>query len=452
MRIFIKMTLDNILQRETIKKDIISFLENFENTWKLNTSKKGIYLYGHPGSGKTQFITEILKKLDYDIIVYNAGDVRNKALFQTIDCNNVSNRNVLDLMSRKVKKIAILMDEIDGMNNGDKGGIDALIKLIRQKKTKKQKNENTTLNPIICIGNHESDKKIRELMKACHVFEMKSPTNSQISQLLTKQLPPYSSFHPEFKTSIQQYIQGDLRKVNFLLELWHKKPEMVTPHILKNIFHVKISNEDAKHVTLKLLKDPIPLSDHNIFMNETDRTTISLIWHENIGNQLSQQPIEEAFPFYCKILDNMCFADYIGRITFQSQIWQFNEMTSLIKTFYNNRLYHDKFVPKPIVLENIEFTKVLTKYSTEYNNQLFLQSLCSRMTMDKKDVVCFFQELRCVYGEQFFLNTEKMNLLDLYFQKDEMDSLDIKRIYRFLDKNVKKEDVTEIYESDEDLL
>jgi len=109
-------------------------------------------------------------------------------------------------------------------------------------------------------------------------------------------------------------------------------------------------------------------------------------------------------------------------------------------------------VPKPIVLENIEFTKVLTKYSTEYNNQLFLQSLCSRMTMDKKDVVCFFQELRCVYGEQFFLNTEKMNLLDLYFQKDEMDSLDIKRIYRFLDKNVKKEDVTEIYESDEDLL
>ena len=445
--------LDTILHRETIKKDIVSFLDNFENTWKLNTSKKGIYIYGHPGSGKTHFITEILKKLDYDIIVYNAGDVRNKALFQTIDCNNVSNRNVLDLMSRKIKKIAILMDEIDGMNNGDKGGIDALIKLIRQKKTKKQKNENTTLNPIICIGNHESDKKIRELMKACHVFELKSPSFPQITQLLHKVLPPYATFQPDFQTSILQYIQGDLRKVNFLLELWRKKPEMVTPHTLKHIFHVKISNEDAKHVTLKLLKDPVPLSDHNIFMNETDRTTISLIWHENIGNQLSQQPMAEAFPFYCKILDNMCFADYIGRITFQSQIWQFNEMTSLIKTFYNNRLYHDKFPKpkqKPIALENIEFTKVLTKYSTEYNNQLFLQSLCSRMTMDKKDVVCFFQELRCMYGDMFFMNAEKMNMLDIYFQKDEMDSLDIKRIYRFLDKNVKKEDVTEIYESDDD--
>jgi len=33
------------------------------------------------------------------------------------------------------------MDEIDGMNNGDKGGINALIKLIRPKKTKKQKQD-----------------------------------------------------------------------------------------------------------------------------------------------------------------------------------------------------------------------------------------------------------------------------------------------------------------------
>ena len=44
-------------------------------------------------------------------------------------------------MTKKEKKIAIVMDEIDGMNSGDKGGINALIKLIRQKKTKKQKLE-----------------------------------------------------------------------------------------------------------------------------------------------------------------------------------------------------------------------------------------------------------------------------------------------------------------------
>lgn len=444
--------LNHILMRNTVKQEIVTILQTFDSICHLNSSKKGIYLHGYPGSGKTYFVTEILKSLNYDIITYNAGDVRNKALFQTIDSNNVSNRNVLDLMNRRVKKIAILMDEIDGMNNGDKGGIDALIKLIRQKKTKKQKNENTTFNPIICIGNHESDKKIRELMKACHVFELKKPTNMQIEKLLNKELPPYSTFLPHFQKSILHYIQGDLRKVHFLVNLWKTKPDMMTPYTLQNIFHVKMSNEDAKKVTLKLLKSPVPLADHNIFMNETDRTTVALLWHENIGSQLSKQPIEKAFPFYCTILDNMCFADYIGRITFQSQIWQFNEMTSLIKTFYNNQLYHNEFQAKPIALEDIDFTKVLTKYSTEYNNQLFLQSLCQRMTMDKKDVVCFFQELRAIYGELFYMNSEKMALLEGYFQKDEIDPLDIKRIYRFLDKNVKKEDCVIADDSDNELM
>ena len=116
------------------------------------------------------------------------------------------------------------MDEIDGMNNGDKGGIDALIKLIRQKKTKKQKSENTTLNPIICIGNHENDKKIRELMKVCHVFELKTPTPAQIDTLLKEYLPCFSRFKKGFQKQMNQYIQGDLRKLFFLEKIWKNKP------------------------------------------------------------------------------------------------------------------------------------------------------------------------------------------------------------------------------------
>ena len=73
------------------------------------------------------------------------------------------------------------MDEIDGMNSGDKGGINSLIKLIRPKKTKKQKKENVSMIPIICIGNYHMDKKIKELMKVCNTIELKIPTQSSIS-------------------------------------------------------------------------------------------------------------------------------------------------------------------------------------------------------------------------------------------------------------------------------
>ena len=167
-------SLNVMFERITIENEIKTLLNNFN---KDTNTKKGIYLYGSPGCGKSHFINGILKDLQYDIVTYNAGDVRNQSLFHTIDNNHLSNCNVLDLMHRRQKKIAIIMDEIDGMNSGDKGGIDALIKLVRPKKTKKQRMENTTSNPIICIGSLDTDKKIRELIKACHTFELKVPTD-----------------------------------------------------------------------------------------------------------------------------------------------------------------------------------------------------------------------------------------------------------------------------------
>ena len=162
--------LNQILNREDTVNEIKKILQDFDVNCKNINFKKGIYLYGSPGSGKTHFIMDILKELNYDIIKYDAGDVRNKTLIETITSNNISNQNVLQMMSKTRKKIAIVMDEIDGMNNGDKGGITSLIKLIRQKKTKKQKLESMTLNPIICIGNYYVDKKIKELMKVCNIF------------------------------------------------------------------------------------------------------------------------------------------------------------------------------------------------------------------------------------------------------------------------------------------
>ena len=142
---------NEIFERSAIEKNIKDYLLSFDENCKNIHFKKGFYIYGSPGCGKTQFVTKILKDLDYDIIKFDAGDVRNKTLIETITSNNISNQNVLTMMTKKVKKIAIIMDEIDGMNNGDKGGINSLIKLIRQKKTQKQKLENMTLNPIICI-------------------------------------------------------------------------------------------------------------------------------------------------------------------------------------------------------------------------------------------------------------------------------------------------------------
>jgi SpoVK/Ycf46/Vps4 family AAA+-type ATPase len=107
-----------ILNRTEIVSEITDILQSFDKKCTDVHFKKGIYIYGAPGCGKTFFVVNLLKKLNYDVIKYDAGDIRNKSLIDNITSNNISNRNVLDMMSGKVKKIAIVMDEIDGMNNG----------------------------------------------------------------------------------------------------------------------------------------------------------------------------------------------------------------------------------------------------------------------------------------------------------------------------------------------
>ena len=119
--------LNDILERKNIEKNIEQILSNFRKNKYDPLQKRGIYVYGAPGSGKTTFVTTLLKKLNYDVIKYDAGDIRNKNIIDTITKDNMSDKNIVSLFYKKVKPLAILMDEIDGMNNGDKGGINSLI-------------------------------------------------------------------------------------------------------------------------------------------------------------------------------------------------------------------------------------------------------------------------------------------------------------------------------------
>ena len=456
-----KKSILQILNRETIAAEIKSILSQFNERRDDNMFKKGIYIYGPAGSGKTEFAMTILREMNFDVIKYDTGDVRNKSLIDTITKNNMSDRNVLSMMRGETRKIAVVMDEIDGMNNGDKGGITALIKVIRQKKTKKQKLEDVTVNPIICIGNYHTDKKIRELMKVCNTFELKCATDDQIRELFCRSTGEDAR---EYVDKIVELCQGDLRKYDFYTKLYVKNPRTLKNCVENGYFLTKTYNDNTKKITETLINYPSSIDNHNIIMNETDRTMVALLWHENIVDAIEKKPDTARFPFYLRVLDNICFSDYIDRITFQNQIWQFNEMTSLVKTFHNNKIYHDTFpenrgkfmckketgkktpqVENPAIEPDVRFTKVLTKYSTEYNNILFIYNLCQKLDMDQKDVLAFFQELRLLHGD-IPGDNEIMAKIEKVFEKYEINKLYIKRIYRYLDKNVKK-DAT----NDEDL-
>jgi DNA polymerase III delta prime subunit len=415
--------LNKLLDRTSQENQIKQILLNFDKNKKDLTIKNNIYLYGDSGSGKTTFIMNILKELNYDIIKYDAGDVRNKSIIENITKHNMSDKNIMSMFHKKIKKIAIVMDEIDGMNNGDKGGINSLIKIVRPKKTKKQKLEENTINPIICIGNYHIDKKIKELMKVCNVIELQKPTELQITKIISLLMP---NIENKLLNDIIGFIQNDLKKLMSIYDIYNNNTNLLKNNIFNKIFKQKSFNDDTKEITNKLFKNNYSIYEHNQLINDTDRTIIGLLWHENIIEYLDHT---HYIPFYLKILDNICFSDYIDRITFQKQIWQFNEMTSLIKTFYNNKLFHEYFKKYSSNhtknIKEIRFTKVLTKYSTEYNNYIFIQNLCQLLNMDQKDLFYFF-----FYIKERFQENEIYNLFENY----EISKLDINRIFRFIDK------------------
>jgi len=442
------LNLNKILEREKKANFVKEILQNFELNKNNMGFKKGIYIYGEPGTGKTSFVTNILKELNYDIIKYDAGDIRNKSVIDDITKHNMSDKNIMSIFNKKIKKIAIIMDEIDGMNNGDKGGINTLIKLIRPKKTKKQKLEEMTMNPIVCIGNYKVDKKIKELMKVCNIIELNTPNEMQMNFILSSILP---NAIETVKTKIINYVQCDLRKLNNIYNIYLNNPSIFSSNMIENIFQLKSYNDDTKKITYKLLNNYYNIENHNNIMNDTDRTSVGLLWHENIIDSIEKMNKKESIPLYINQLDNICFADYIDRITFQKQIWQFNEMSSMVKTFKNNKIYHETLknntdnkthFKSNVTPNDIRFTKVLTKYSTEYNNSIFIQDLCQQLSMDKKDLFGFFISIRNTYND--------INTVYNLFENYEINKLDINRIYRYLDKYM-KEDAADIVDKETEI-
>ena len=90
-----KINLNDLLDREKLSLNIKNILSDFEKNKGNLSLKRSIYIYGTPGSGKTQFVVNLLKELNYDVIKYDAGDIRNKSIIDTITRHNMSDTTSL---------------------------------------------------------------------------------------------------------------------------------------------------------------------------------------------------------------------------------------------------------------------------------------------------------------------------------------------------------------------
>lgn len=69
----------------------------------------------------------------------------------------------------KHPKSVLIMDEVDGMSAGDRGGVADLIASIKISKI-----------PIICICNDRYSQKLKSLLNYCLVLTFRKPTKQQV--------------------------------------------------------------------------------------------------------------------------------------------------------------------------------------------------------------------------------------------------------------------------------
>ena len=406
--------LNSILKRDTIQTHILSLLNEMEQTDTVSI-KRCIFVHGDPGIGKTTFVNNLLKER-YDTIYFDGSDPRTKTSIENLADNNIGQYNVTKLLNGIKKQIVIVMDDIESMNCGDKGGINALAKLVRPKKTKRQKKELKTINPIICICTNNIDKKIKEIMKVCHVVTLNTPSPNEMKTIY-QEMYNTNTEYPNFTS-----MNGDLRSLKLNID---NEPSS-EPH--KNV-----ATHDVKQIVYTLLDQPCNFIDHDYIINDTHRTIVGLIYHENLATIINNIKTNDAILLYKKILQNICYADYLDRITFQKQIWQFNEISSLLKTMKTNHILH-QHIDKPtkyVKQQDINFTKILTKYSTEYNNNFFFQQLSFKLLKSYDEVLLFFKSIRHNIGDFY----ELMTIYDI-------SEIDIARVYKYID-NIENYEIEE---------
>lgn len=143
---------------------------------------RAVMIHGPPGIGKTTAAHLAVKLEGYDVVESNASDTRSKKLVETGLKGVLDTTSLLGYFARGDKKVeaekrklVLIMDEVDGMSAGDRGGVGALAAACKK-----------TTVPIILICNDRRLPKMKPFDSVTFDLQFKKPTVDQIrSRIMT---------------------------------------------------------------------------------------------------------------------------------------------------------------------------------------------------------------------------------------------------------------------------
>ncbi|KAI2471755.1 replication factor RFC1 C terminal domain-containing protein [Annulohypoxylon bovei var. microspora] len=198
---------------------IQSWLKSWPKHRKYNFQKRGadgmggaraIIVSGPPGIGKTTAAHLAAKLEGYDVLESNASDARSKKLVESGVSEVMNNTSLLGYFAgdgkkvdKEKKNIVLVMDEVDGMSAGDRGGVGALAKFCKK-----------TEVPLILICNERKLPKMKPFDFVTFDIKFQRPTVDQIrSRMMTICHREGLKLSPQVLDALVEGSNRDIRQI-----------------------------------------------------------------------------------------------------------------------------------------------------------------------------------------------------------------------------------------------
>jgi len=317
-------------------------------------------LIGSPGVGKTTMVYRVCKAAKYWIQEFNASHTRTGSSFRQTILPLLTEPGISALIHPSTPNgRAILLDEMDGLSQGEKGGLQELLDYLKSKRPLKEDKGavDSSLSssglwcdaPLFLICNVMEGRVMQQLLKYCCVKYVNMPKKETLD-----------SFYKQ-PISESLYRLGDIRKVSqgLLCDSTKTAYEENKQDTLDKNVHVAIR---AAWFTLF---EEWGASDE-LDLETKDANLAGLLFHQNLPLYLEKGA---DYTLYEQILEYIRWSDRADFWAFFHQCWNLLPLSYHLKLKYPNQILQAYEKPDKIPeLHELVYTQVLTKQSALFNS------------------------------------------------------------------------------------